>query len=358
MHTTDNDLRLPLLAAVAATPGNTDRAKAAPIALPTWTRTRRMVVRAVVGVAALLAAIAATGAAYEAIAGTGDLAAYPPAGRLVDVGGYRLHLDCRGQGTPTIVMDSGLGGSSLDWTLVQSSLATTTQVCTYDRAGMGWSESGPAPRSPAHIAEELHLLLKNAGVPGPYVLVAHSLAGKNARLFAAAYPADVAGMVLVDARSERVDARSSKADTDGFSAALKGQATMYAVARRLGIARLFGAGLVDEPLVPPSVATEMVLLQTNPGAIDETTAEGLARSADDAALATATLGALPLVVIAAADSMSNTPNWPAAQAGLAALSSKGRLVVAKHSKHYVQLDDPNIVIDGVNEVLASVRNAP
>ena len=356
MHTTDNDLRLPLFAAVdgaAAAP-----ASAAPIAVPKWSRARRMALRAVVGVAALLAAIAATGVAYEAIAGTGDLSAYPPAGRLVDVGGYRLHLDCRGEGTPTIVMDAGLGGSSLDWILVQSKLASTTQVCSYDRAGMGWSEPGPAPRSPAHIAEELHLLLANAGVPGPYVLVAHSLAGKNARMFASAYPADVAGMVLVDARSERVDALSSKADTDGFSAALQGQATMYALARRLGIARLAGAGLIDEPLVPPSVATEMVLLQTNPGAIEETTAEGLARSADDAVLATATLGSMPLVVIAAADSMSNTPNWPAAQAGLAALSTKGRLVVAEHSKHYVQLDDPNVVIDSVSEVLASLRNEP
>lgn len=111
----------------------------------------RTLIRAAAGTVAVIAAVAAFGATYEAIAGSSDRSTYPPRGRLVDVGGYRMHLDCRGEGAPTVVMDAGLGGSSLDWSLVQADLAGTVQVCTYDRAGMGWSEPRPGPRNPAHI---------------------------------------------------------------------------------------------------------------------------------------------------------------------------------------------------------------
>ena len=320
-------------------------------------RTLRALVRAALGTIALIAAIAALGATYEMIAGSKDLSAYPPAGRLVDVGGYRMHLDCRGEGSPTVVMDAGLGGSSLDWSLVQTDIARATQVCSYDRAGMGWSDASPLPRTPSHIAAELHLLLTNAGIPGPYVLVGHSLAGKNVRMFAFAHPDEVAGMVLVDARSELVDALTPKAEADAFRVGLKIQAALYTLARRFGVARAFGALLVDQPLVSPNIAAEMVLLQTRSAAIVETTKEGLARSADDMALAGSTLGSMPLVVIASKASMADIPNWPTAQRELAALSTQGRLVVADKSGHAIHLDQPGIVIDGITEVLAKVRSA-
>jgi pimeloyl-ACP methyl ester carboxylesterase len=321
-----------------------------------WHGVRRGVIGVACGLLGGLAILAAAGAAYEAIASAGDASAYPPAGRLVDIGGYRLHLDCRGEGTPTVVMDAGLGGSSLDWTLVQSGLSETTRVCSYDRAGMGWSDAGPLPRSPAHLADELHLLLKNGAVPGPYVLVAHSLAGKIARMFASAHPADVAGMVLVDTRSERVDAQLSTDETAAFGTMLQAQATMYSIARRLGLARLLGASLIDRPLLSAAIATEMALLQTSPKANEEVTLEGLARSADDVALSTATLGNIPLVVIAAGESMRTIPNWPAAQNAMAALSSNGHLVVAEQSSHDVQLVEPNVVTDAVLDVLSDARN--
>jgi pimeloyl-ACP methyl ester carboxylesterase len=286
------------------------------------------------------------------IAGTGDAAAYSPAGRLVDVGGYKLHLDCRGQGSPTVVMDAGLGGSSLDWILVQPELARTTQVCTYDRAGMGWSDPGPRPRSPANLAEELHALLQNGGVPGPYVLVGHSLAGKNIRMFAAAHPHEVVGMVLVDARSELVEANS---DMSVFTVAIDAQAALYTVARRLGIARLFGAMFVDLPRLPRSLSTEIALAQTGANAIAETTLEGLSRTADDKTLASTSLGSLPLVVIAAGESMRDLPGWPAAQKAMAALSTNGRLVVADGSGHAVHLTEPAFVIDAAGSVIAEAR---
>jgi pimeloyl-ACP methyl ester carboxylesterase len=310
------------------------------------------VLRIAGGTLGVLALVAATGAAYEAIAGASDASVYPPAGRLVDVGGYKLHLDCRGEGSPTVVLDAGLSASSLDWALVQPELAHTTRVCSYDRAGMGWSEPGPAPRSPVHVAEELHRLLQKGGVAGPYILVGHSLAGKNIRMFAHAYPSEVAGMVLVDARSERVE---SPADMEGFAQALEGQATQYSLARRFGIARLLGAGLVGEPLVPAILATEMVLAQTQPNAIAETTAEGLARSADDEVLATTSLGSMPLVVVAAGESMRNLPNWPEAQRAMARLSTRGQLIVAETSHHGVHIAQPNIVSDAIADVIADVR---
>ncbi|MEO7222533.1 MAG: alpha/beta hydrolase [Devosia sp.] len=339
MTTTDNSLHL-------------DQVSTA-VPRPRRMRLARKIASVAGGTLAVFAIIAAAGAAYEQIAGSGDAAAYPPTGRLVDVGGHELHLDCRGQGTPTVVMDAGLGKSSLDWTLVQPELAHRTRVCTYDRAGMGRSAPGPEPRSPAHLADELRVLLQNGGVTGPYVLVAHSLAGKNARMFAKTYPADVVGMVLVDARSEIVEAT---ADHKSFAAALESQAAQYSIARRFGIARLFGGGLVGQPLVPADMATQMVLAETNGDAIAATTQEGLARTADDEALTSANLGSMPLVVIAADESMSNMQNWPEAQNAMAKLSSNGRLVVANHSGHAVHLAAPNVVIDAVNDVLADVRN--
>ena len=322
------------------------------LAAKRWPRWPRTIARIAAGALAALAIVAVTGVVYEQVAAMGDASAYPPAGRLVDIGGYSLHLDCRGKGTPTVVMDAGLGASSLDWILVQPELARTTRVCTYDRAGMGSSDPGPLPRSPGRLAEELHLLLEKGGVRGPYILVAHSLAAKNVRMFASAYPADVAGMVLVDARSELMDIGI---DAEPFRSALNDQAFLYSVARRFGIARLFGSALIGQPRLQPDIATRMALAATAPKAITTTTEEGLARSADDTALATATLGSIPLVVIAAGDSMAGIPNWPVAQSKMAQLSTRGRLVIAEASSHSVQLDQPNVVLGAVRDVLADIR---
>lgn len=335
--------------------GSAIRDAARPAARPRGSRMLRTLIRAAGTSLAIVAAVAAFGATYEIVAGSTDQSTYPPAGRLVDVGGYRMHLDCSGEGSPTVVMDAGLGGSSLDWSLVQADVALTTRVCSYDRAGMGWSDASPQPRTPAHIAEELHTLLRMAGVPGPYVLVGHSLAGKNIRMLASAHPDEVAGMVLVDARSEHVDALTPRAEADAFGLALSMQGSLYALARRFGVARAFGASLVGEPLVPPAIATEMALLQTQTGAIDETTREGLVRAADDATLARSTLGSIPLAVIAASASMAEIPNWSTAQRELAALSTRGRLVIAEHSGHAVHIEQPRIVIDAIRQVVSEVR---
>ncbi len=318
------------------------------------TRRKRGMLRAFGVTSFVIAVLAAAGAGYEFFAGSDDSDHYPAPGRLVDIGGFRLHVACVGQGTPTVILDAGLGGSSLDWALIQDRLSANVQVCAYDRAGMGWSDVGPHPRSPGQIANELRTLLSSAGVPGPYVLVAHSLSGKSARLFADAHPEDVAAMVLVDTRSEQMDAKTPPAEFGAFRTALARQATLLSLARRLGLVRLIGPSLADQPTLPPGVGFEMLLLQTQPKSLDATMQEGLARSENDAALSGASLGAIPLVVIAAGDSMTGIPGWAEAQAGLSALSTNGRMVVAEGSSHSVHTDQPEVVIDAVLSVLDAV----
>ncbi len=164
---------------------------------------------------------------------------------------------------------------------------------------MGWSDPSPQPRTPRQIADELHTLLTNAGIAGPYVLVGHSLAGKNVRLFTMAHPDQVAGMVLVDARSEYVDANIAPAEIQAFQQALAAQASQYRVARSLGLVRLIGASLWGGPAMPRETRTEGMLLTTSQRGVDAQTAEGLERAADDAQLQAApSLGDRPLIVLA------------------------------------------------------------
>jgi pimeloyl-ACP methyl ester carboxylesterase len=320
-------------------------------------RVLRGIARTLAALVGGIGALALAGAGYEAIATGGDAQRYPAPGQRVDVGGYRLHIQCFGTGSPTVVLDAGLSGSSLDWSLVQTEMGQTTRVCAYDRAGMGWSDPGPQPRSPGQIARELHTLLTNAGIAGPYVLVGHSLGGKNMRMFALQHPDAVAGLVLVDARSEYVDAHTSAAEAGAFPQALQTEGAMYAVARRLGIARLFGATLLQTPpSLPAETRTAMALTTTQPQAIAATTAEGTQRAADDGALQAAPLlGNRPLIVLASEENMTQTPFWPEAQQQMAALSTNGHLIVVAGSRHYIHWDHPAVVIDAVRQVVEQAR---
>ena len=171
-----------------------------------WRRAGRWAILGMGGLLAFLVAAAGAGALYQALAGAADARAYPPPGRLVDVGGYRLHIACFGErrpGTPTVVLEDGSAGvGSIDWRPVQALVAPATRVCAYDRAGFGWSDPGPAPRTAGRVTAELHTLLRGAGEEGPYVLAGHSLGGYFNRVYASAHPGEVAGMVLVDASHE------------------------------------------------------------------------------------------------------------------------------------------------------------
>ena len=179
----------------------------------------RWTVRIFVVLGALLIVAALSGATYQWLATRRDLAATPPPGHLVDIGGYRLHLWCTGDGAPAVILDTGLGGSSAGWGFVQPDVARFTRVCSYDRAGMGYSDPGPSPRTARRIANELAELLGRSGIAGPVVLVGASIAGFDVRVFASDYPDRAAGLVLVDASHED-DAHEVTADGAICSAAI------------------------------------------------------------------------------------------------------------------------------------------
>jgi pimeloyl-ACP methyl ester carboxylesterase len=146
--------------------------------------------------------LALAGASYQAIESRLDARHFPESGRLVDVDGYRLLLNCTGVGNPTVILEAGFGDLSVEWRAVQPQIAKFSRVCSYDRAGYGGSDPGPLPRTSLRIATELHTLLKNAGEAPPYVLVGSSFGGYNVRVFNGLYPDEVAGIVLADATQE------------------------------------------------------------------------------------------------------------------------------------------------------------
>src|SRR6266480_3492220 len=162
----------------------------------------RWTLRILVGLCGSIVLAALAGATYQSIATRKDLALTPPPGQLVDIGGYRLHLWCTGDGAPAVILDTGLGGSSAGWGFVQPEVARFTRVCSYDRAGMGYSDPGPSPRTARRIANELAELLVRSAISGPVVLVGASIAGFDVRVFASDHPERAAGLVLVDASHE------------------------------------------------------------------------------------------------------------------------------------------------------------
>src|SRR5262245_61730807 len=163
---------------------------------------RHWTLRILIGLSGLILGTALLGATYQWLATRRELAATPPPGHLVDIGGYRLHLWCAGDGAPIVILDTGLGGTSAGWGFVQPDVARFTRVCSYDRAGMGYSDPGPSPRTARRIESELAELLARSGISGPVVLVGASIAGFNVRVFASDHPERAAGLVLVDASHE------------------------------------------------------------------------------------------------------------------------------------------------------------
>jgi pimeloyl-ACP methyl ester carboxylesterase len=318
--------------------------------------------RVLLALLALTVGLAAIGASYEAIMAAGDATRYPPPGQLVDVGAYRLHIDCQGDGGPTVVLITGLGGSSLLWNRVQPGLASSARVCVYDRAGIGWSDAHSGPRTPSAVAAELHTLLANADVPGPYVLVGASIGGKYARLFAEQYPDAVAGLVLVDARHESVDTALTSEEQ---AAALQGaqrDGRLYWWLGRLGIMRLFGTRLAaasspGAAVLPPDVSTLLMLQAARDQSIDAMLAESADMTADDDRLRAAhSLGTLPLMVLAADSSVAQSAGWRTAQEAQARLSGNSQLAIVPQSSHFVSFDQPQAIVGAVEQVLDSVRS--
>jgi pimeloyl-ACP methyl ester carboxylesterase len=313
----------------------------------------------------LVLLLAALGATYESIESSRDRRMNPPPGRLVDVGGHKMHLDCTGQGAPTVVLESGLTDDWLVWYKVQPAISNLTRVCSYDRAGLGFSSPRPEQPPDSHnIANNLHMLLANAGVNPPYVLVGHSIGGIHIRVYQNLYPADVVGMVLVDSghpdQEERVPPEMKK-----LQSRLYFEGRLWGLAVPLGLTRLMGACGGG----PPEIRAMQRTVECRWQAVKASEAEVSAAGASaDEGRRTGSLGSMPLVVLSRDPEKGAAPGlvptefsqqfevqWSQMQEELVRLSTNGSRVVANGSTHYVQMDRPDLVLAAIRKVLDAAR---
>jgi len=301
------------------------------------------------GIAAGLVVLSLVGAIYESLAEAAEVRAYPPPGQMVDVGGYRLHINCTGNGSPTVVIESGWGDSSASWGWVQPEVAKTTRICTYDRAGMGWSEVSPQPRTAREFAKELHTLLAKANEPGPYVLVGHSLGGYTVRVYAHDYPAEVAGLVLIDAQAlPKSDVATPK------PAPKPGGTSLPSLMARIGVARLLAGPLGSIQNLPEVDKQAYKASAVTPRFVQTFLDEGMGMSEGGAqARAVTTLGDLPLIVLSRGKDQD--ADWAASQAGFLQLSTDSQQLFADQSGHRIMIDQPEAAVAAIVKMVAQLR---
>lgn len=297
------------------------------------------------GLAVLLVLILA-GVIYESLAEAADKKTYPPPGEMVDVGGYRLHINCTGSGSPTVVIDTGWGDASAGWGWVQPEVAKITRICTYDRAGMGWSEVSPQPRTAREFAKELHILLANANESGPFVLVGHSLAGYTMRVYAHDYPEDVAGLVLIDPQN-----LSTSGVATPQPAPKPGKTSLPALIARVGLVRLLSGVNKDLPQQDQQAYKALSVtprwVQT---ALDES--RGMTEGGAQARSVT-TLGDLPLILLSRGKDMD--ADTIASQARYLQLSTNSEHLIADNSGHNIQIEQPEAAISAILKMVEQVR---
>jgi pimeloyl-ACP methyl ester carboxylesterase len=311
---------------------------------------------------------------------------YPPHGKLVDVGGYRLHLDCAGRGGPTTVLIAGAGDFSFDWSLVQPGAARFGRVCSYDRAGLAWSDLGPVPRTMRQDAYELHTLLERAGVKPPYVLVGHSIGGLIARVYASRYPREVAGMVLVDSTTEDATLNyqgrlvrireTSKGrpvpDVQTLASSPPAPPTAEDLKQAEFNRQVFGPPKIEPPFdrLPPRARALRLWALSNmklSAATEDFWAEELQEMHAARAGTPQMLGDIPLVVLVGGRSEEappgiSTEEWSRLAAEkrrqkteLADLSPDAVVIVAEKSGHHIQLEEPEVVTKAIGQVVNSAR---
>jgi pimeloyl-ACP methyl ester carboxylesterase len=315
--------------------------------------------------AAAVAALAAS-AAYQAAGEARDRRRHPPPGRLVDVGGHRLHIMCAGEGSPAVVIIPALGAYSAAWLKIQDALAAHTKVCLYDRPGLGWSDPVTSWPSAPGMARELHALLEAAGVAPPFVLAGHSMGGPVARMFTHLYPDEVAGLVLVDSSHPEQNGRLAPAwlqDYPGGKLADVGRD----FARPLGLRRLWRDIHGQRP-ADARAAFNLSSRDRRASAKELLTINAVLRQTGRAV---GDLGDLPLAVISSSERDPRNPEgsrrqrarsrfyqgWIQLQGELAELSTDSTHVVAAASGHHVHRDDPDLVISTITDLVRRVRQA-
>lgn len=344
-----------------------------------WARFRRWAKRILLGLLALLLLAVVVGAIYEALGRRSAEEKYPPPGKLVDIGGRKMHIDCRGTGSPTVILESGLGtGGTLDWTLVHDRIAGFTRTCAYDRAGIMWSDAKDRPQRASAVAEDLHALLKAARIDDPLVLVGHSIGGPYTRTYVGKYGEQVAGLVMVDpSHPDQVERLGKVVGIDVHPD--RASALMHA-AKALswtGIVR-FAIARTSTPKLRTAAETgklaESLTISAAYGSssITGSTSEldGFDRTMDDAR-AVHSFGNRPLIVLTAMAPF--TPEqlkglalkaeqgarfkqeWKALHAEQAAFSTRGRQRLVPDATHYIQVDRPEVVITAVRDVVDMVR---
>jgi pimeloyl-ACP methyl ester carboxylesterase len=300
-----------------------------------------------------LLTLAVMGASYQAIATQIDRRTYSPPGQMVSVGNHQLHINCIGKGSPTVILEAANLGMSAHWVRVQQQLAQTTRVCTYDRAGLGWSEMGPEPRDARKVSSELHTLLKGAEVSGPYVLVGHSYGGLYARMYAARYSGEVAGVALVDS-----------SHPEQFTRSPEGRA-MYEQTRRMGavlplLTRLGVIRLTNfypaHPDLPLQQREQIAAFNSSTQQVATTVEEFSATPETSAQVRSmGSLGDKPLAVISAS---TQSPDWLEMQEELAALSSDSIHRVIEGATHESLLydeGDSQVTSATIEQVVEAVR---
>jgi pimeloyl-ACP methyl ester carboxylesterase len=297
-----------------------------------------------------LVTVTAVGGAVETVTLAHDHGRFEMTAALYDVGGHRLHLSCQGTGSPTVVLENGLNEISPLWSGITAQVSRTTRVCAYDRAGQGWSDDVAHPQDGIAVATDLHALLARAGEHGPYVLAGHSSGGTLAMTFAARYPAQVAGLVLLDSSSPHQ--YTDQPDFPGTYAMMRRLLPVMPALARVAVTRLAPAS-PSAALTPVAAAQVQAFAASPRGARNMRDEQSQLRNVFTQAQALATFDPKPLAVVTARANADDTKGWAAAQDRMAALSSNSTHWTAD-TTHVGLLDDTSGVPNSVRAISAVV----
>ena len=297
-----------------------------------------------------LVTVTAVGGILENVALTRDHGRYPMPGASYDVGGHRLHLNCTGTGSPTVVLENGLSETSPLWSAITAQVAKTTRICAYDRAGQGWSDDVAHRQDGIAVATDLHTLLARAGEHGPYVLAGHSSGGTLAMTYAARYPAQVAGLVLLDSSSPHQ--YTDQPDFAGTYAMMRRVLPVMPALARVGALHLAPASA--STALSSSAAAQVRAFATSPrGANNMRDEQAQLRVVFTQAQALGSFDPKPLAVVTARQNADGTKGWAAAQDRMAALSTNSTHWTAD-TTHVGLLDDKAGSANSIRAITAVV----